>query len=187
MPLQATRNIFTPFVIALVSATIALAQSSVTAIEIPVSSAASSWVVAQSVGATKGKLIVVTIDKPNRRQACRIQSFTLDKLVCSRSMGAPRTFLPQQVAALIVPGDGGYKTRFVLGANAVMAGAIWGTVVLAPTCPVCAAATGVVALGCFLAAGAVLIGDDQPDRLLYLAPGQHLSGKLRFVQPYAQP
>jgi hypothetical protein len=34
----------------------------------------------------------------------------------------------------------------------------------------------------FDAAGAIAIGDDQPDRLLYLAPGQHLSSKLGFVQ-----
>jgi hypothetical protein len=30
--------------------------------------------------------------------------------------------------------------------------------------------------------GVVLNGDDRPDRLLYLAPGQQLTGKLRFIQ-----
>jgi len=53
---------------------------------------------------------------------------------------------------------------------------------LAAPCPACAVVTGIVALLLFGAAGAILVGDNQPDRLLYLAPGQQLTGKLRFVQ-----
>ena len=76
-----------------------------------------------------------------------------------------------------------YVKDDTLGANAGLGAAIWGTVVLAATCPACAVATGITALFFFGAAGAILIADDQPDRLLYLAPGQELTGKLRSVQP----
>jgi len=58
--------------------------------------------------------------------------------------------------------------------------AIWGTVVLAPVCPPCAVGTGIAAFLIFGATGAVLIGDDMPDRLLYLAPGQTLQVELRY-------
>jgi len=149
---------------------------------VPISTS-NSWQVAQSANSSKDRLFVVTIDKPERRQTCHVRSFTLDKLVCSRAIGGSRTYLRQQVVALILPGDDGLKLRLVLGLNGGLGAAIWGTVVLAATCPACAVATGVAALFFFGAAGAVLIGDDQPDRLLYLAPGQQLTGKLRFVQP----
>jgi hypothetical protein len=107
----------------------------------------------------------------------------VDKLICSRAIGGPRTYLSQQVLALILPGDDGLKLRLVLGLNAGLGAAIWGTIVLAAACPACAVATGIVAFCFFSAAGAILIGDDQPDRAIYLAPGQKLTGKLRFVQP----
>jgi hypothetical protein len=176
------RSILNLFVIALVSSTVALAQSSTSTIEIPVISAKNSWPVAQSAGSSKGKLFVVTIDQPDRRHTCRIQSFTVDKLVCSRAIGGPRTYLRQQVAALILPGDDGLRLRLVLGLNGGLGAAIWGTVVLAAACPVCAVATGIVALALFGTAGAVLYVDGQPDRLLYLAPGQQLFRKLGYVQ-----
>lgn len=181
MPQRIIRSILTLFAPALVSATIALAQSPISP-EAPAITTSNTWQVAQSVGFSKGKLFVVTLDQPHRRQTCRIQSFAMEKLVCSRAIGGPRTYLPQQVIALIIPGDDDLKLRLVLGLNGGLAAAIWGTVVLAATCPACAVVTGIVALLLLGAAGAVLIGDDQPDRLLYLAPGQQLTGKLRFVQ-----
>ena len=134
----------------------------------------------------KRTLFVVTFDRPNRRQICRVKSYTAEKLVCSRAIGRPRTYPTQQILALIVPGDAGFKIRFVVGANVALGAAVWGTVVLAATCPPCAVATGIAALLIFGAAGAVLIGDDQPNQLLYLAPGQQLSDKLGFVQPLAR-
>jgi hypothetical protein len=134
------------------------------------------------VGSSKYKLLVVTVDQPHRRQACRIQSFTLDKLVCARAIGSPRTYLPQQVVALILPGDEGLRLPFVLGLNVGAGAAIWGTVVLAATCPARAVVTGIAALLILGAAGAVLMADDQPERLLYLAPGQQLTGTLGHVQ-----
>ena len=158
------------------------APTSSETLAIPISTS-NSWQVAQSVGSSKGKLFVVTLDQPQRLQTCHIRSFTLDKLVCSRAIGGPRTYLEQQVLALIIPGDEGLKLPIVLGLNSGLGAAIWGTVVLAAACPACAVATGVVALFFFGAAGAILIADDQPDRLLYLAPGQELTGKLRSVQP----
>jgi hypothetical protein len=176
----AIRSIFTLFVIALFSAAIAVAQST-RSLDIPTDSR-DSWQGAQLTGPSKGKLIVVTMDQPRRRQTCYIHSFTSDKLTCSRAIGGPRTYLPRQVLALIVPGDGGLRLPMWLGFNGGLGASIWGTVVLAAACPACAVATGISALFCFGAAGVVLIADDQPDRLLYLAPEQHLSRRLGFVQ-----
>jgi hypothetical protein len=175
------RQIFTVLAIALVSASISRAQST-TSPDVLAIPARNAWHVAQQAGPSQGKLFVVTLDQPQHRKACHIQSFTSDKLVCSRAIGGTHTYLPQQVLALILPGDDGLKIRLVLGFNVGLGAAVWGTVVLAATCPVCAVATSIVALFFFGAAGATLIGDDQPDRLLYLAPGQHLSGKLGYVQ-----
>jgi len=158
------------------------AAQSTEVITLPPDIANDSWQAAHWNGPTKGKIYVVTVDQPNRRQSCHIQSFTKEKLVCSRALGGPRTYLPQQVAALILPGDAGYKIGFVLVANSALGAAIWGTVVLAAACPACAVVTGIAAFCFFSAAGAVLIGDDQPDRVLYLAPGQELSKKLGYVQ-----
>ena len=177
--IRSTITLFTLFLLALVFATTALAQSP--SPEGPATS--STWQSAQWAGSSMGRLFVVTLDQPHRRQTCRVRSFTLDKLVCSRAIGGPRTYLPQQVLALILPGDHGLKLRIVLGLNAALGTAIWGTVVFAATCPACAVATGIAAFLLFAAAGAILIGDGQPDRLLYLAPGQQLTGKLRFIHP----
>jgi hypothetical protein len=178
------RSILALFVIALFSATISLAQSP-TSPETPTipTRTSNTWQAAQLAGPSKGKFFVVTLGQPHRRQACRIQSFTLDKLVCSRAIGPPRAYLPQQVVALLLPGDDDLRLGLVLGLNGGLAAAIWGTVVLAATCPACAVATGIVALLLLSTAGVILTVDDQPDRLLYLAPGQQLTGKLRFVQP----
>lgn len=165
----------------LASATFALAQAP-TSPPSPAISPTAPRLVAQSAGSSKGRLIVVTQDHPQRWQTCRIQTFTQDKLVCSRAIGGPRIYLPRQIVALILPGDGNLRLRLVLGLNAGLGAAIWGTVALAAPCPACAAATGIAALLLFCAAGSILIGDEQPDRLVYLAPGQQLTGKHRFVQ-----
>ncbi len=178
---RTTRRILALLALGFGSATIAFAQSATTPESLAISESG-TWQAAQLTGSSKPKLFIVTLDQPDRRQTCHVQSFTLDKLVCSRAIGGPHTYLPQQVVALILPGDADLKLRFVLGLNVGLAAAIWGTVVLAATCPPCAVATGIVALALFGAAGAVLIGDDQPDRLLYLAPSHQLSRKLGFIQ-----
>jgi hypothetical protein len=181
MSQRTIRRILTLFALAMVSATIAFAQSATTPESLAISES-NTWQVAQLAGSSKRKLFVVTLDQPDRRQTCRVQSFTLDKRVCSRAIGGSRTYLPQQIVALILPGDADLRLRLVLGFNVGLAAAIWGTVVLAATCPPCAVATGIVALALFGGAGALLYGDGQPDRLLYLAPGQQLSRKLGFIQ-----
>jgi hypothetical protein len=65
-------------------------------------------------------------------------------------------------------------------------GAIWGTVVLAATCPACAVAAGIATFCYFGIAWLFTDGftnfDRQPDRLLYLAPGQKLTGKLGSIK-----
>jgi hypothetical protein len=181
VPRRTIRCIFIVFALALVRATLAFGQHETVA-RIPVDPPAYGWQVAQSAGSTTHKLFVVTFDQPHRRHSCHIQSFTDDKLVCSRLLGRPRTYLREQVAELILPGDGGLRIPLFIGLNAGLGVAIWGTVVLAAACPVCAAATGVAALMFFSGAGAVAYADDTPDRVLYTASGQELSGKLGFVQ-----
>jgi hypothetical protein len=183
MPYRTMSRVLILFTLSLFSATIACAQSPASS-EIPAANADNAWRAAQLVGSSKRSLFVVTLDRPNRRQSCRVRSFTLDKLVCSRTIGAPRSYPPHQIAALILPGDDRLKLRLLLGLNAGLATAAWGTVMLVATCPVCAVVTGVTVLLLLGAAGAVLIADDQPDRLLYLAPGEHLTGKLRFIEPW---
>jgi hypothetical protein len=181
MPDRTIRSILIMSALSLVTATLGFAQSP-TPSEVRLITGHDDWQGAQQVGASQRKLVVVTLDHPDRRQTCRVQSFTAQKLVCSRAVGGIRTYLPQQVLALILPGDQKSKIPWVLGFNAGLGAAIWGTVVLAAACPACAVATGIAALLFFAAAGSVLIGDDQPDRLLYLAPGQELSSKLGTVQ-----
>jgi hypothetical protein len=184
MSQRAIRRILIVFALALASAIAAVAQS-LTPVEtfksaISSASASDKWQAALQAGSAKGKLIVVTVDQPNRRQSCHLQSFTPDQLVCSRAFGRRRTYSSQQVAALILPGYGAPKlvSLPLIGESGA---AIWGTVVLAATCPACAVATGIAAVYCLMGA-AFIHEDDQPDRLLYLAPGQHLSRKFGLVK-----
>ena len=182
MPQPLIRNVLMLSTLTIVSTISAFAQL-VISHEPSTILTAETWQAAQSAAFSGRRLDVVTIDQPRRRQSCRIQSFTVDKLVCSRAVGGLRTYLLQQVIALILPGDHDLKLRLLFGLNSGSGAAIWGTIVLAAICPACAAATAVVAIVFLCAAGAVLMGDEQPDRLLYLAPGQQLSGRLRFIQP----
>lgn len=180
-----TRSLFTLFTCALACTIIASAQSA-KVVKIQPMTAISSWELARLAGASKRKLFVVTFDQPQRKQACRVRAFTQDKLVCSRAIGGPRIYLPNQVLALILPGDGAVKLGLMLGINAELGAAIWGTVVLIATCPACAAATAFVSLYLFFGAGAIGMGDSRPDKLLYLAQGGKLTGKLRMIQPWTQ-
>lgn len=173
------RSILFLFAIALF-ATIALGQSPFSP-EAPTTPSINQWQVAQAAGSSKHKIVVVTLDQPQRRQTCRVKSFTMDKLVCSH-IGGPHTYLPQQVLALILPGDAGLRLPIMLGLNAGLGVSIWGTVVLVATCPACAAATALAAFICFGFAGAVAMTDDQPDRLFYLADGQRLTGKMSILE-----
>ena len=176
------RNTLMLFVFALVLTTIALAQSSISAIEVG-NTANHTWESARRLGSSGHKLVVVTFDQPLRRQACRVKSFTEDELDCKRAFGKSRVYRLQQVLALILPGDRGTRIPLLIVENAEMGAAIWGAVVLAATCPACAAATAFVALYCFVGTGVIALGDYQPDRLLYLAPGHKLTGKLAHVKP----
>ena len=182
MPNQANRIILTLFSLALVSGILAFAQSP-TSRDVRPTPLSNTWEAAQSVGASKGTLFIVTVDQPSRRQKCHIQSFTANEFVCLRAFGGHRTYPRPQIAALIIPGGEHLETSKVLQIiwPIHFGAAIWGTVVLAATCPACAAATAFVALYDLFGAGFVLLADDQPDRLLYLTPGQKLTGKLASI------
>jgi hypothetical protein len=185
MSQRTVRRVFTLFALAVVTASIALAQSS-TSLKTLVVPPRNTWEIAQSVGSSKGTLFVVTQDQPHHRQTCHMRSYTADELVCSRAIGGPRTYLRQQVVALILPGDQHLK---LMKLGLVMefsefGAAIWGTVVLAATCPACAVGTGTAAFFYYGIAALFTIGDGgRRDRLIYLAPGQQLTGKLRSIQP----
>jgi len=171
------RSVFTLIAIVVVSTVMAYSQG--ITYEIPINDHG-SWQAAHLTGPTKGKLLVVTFDKPDRRQTCHIQSFTRDKLVCSRAFGGSRTYLAEQVIALILPGDEGLRLPLWIGFNGGLGASIWGTVVLAAACPVCAAGTAIAAVFFFAAAGVCAYADGVPDKVLYLAQGQELSTKIRL-------
>jgi hypothetical protein len=181
MPQRITRSIVTLCAFSIFTAIVASAQSpdSIEVLTVPLGDARQG---AQLSGPTSGKIFVVTFDQPQRRQTCHIVSLTGDKLVCSRALGGSRTYLVQQILALILPGDDALRYKLFVGFNLGLGAAIWGTVVLAAICPVCAAGTALVALFCFSAAGATAYGDGVSNRLLYLAPGSQLSDKLGYVQ-----
>lgn len=125
-----------------------------------------------------GKLFVVTHENPKHRHTCHVQSFSIDQLICSDHAGT--TYRTQDIAALIVPGN--YISQHVSLAigNAALGAAIWGTIILAPVCPLCAAATAFGAFSAFGFSATTLMCDNVPDRLLYLTPGQSLQVKLRI-------
>jgi hypothetical protein len=183
MPQRTIRRILTLLALAFVPGSIALAQSS-TAPRTSVTPPRNTWEYAQSVGSSKGTLFVVTKDQPQRRQTCHMRPFNADELVCSRRIGGPRTYLRQQVVALILPGDQYPTLSKVLSVIGFIdfGAAIWGSVVLAATCPACAVGTGIATLFCFGIAKLFIDGEQQPDRLLYLAPGQKLTGKLGTIK-----
>ena len=186
MPQRTLRRILGIFALALVYATVAVAQSStpLETFNVPISNppASDNWQASLQTWSMSGKLTVVTLDQPNRRQSCHVQSYTQDQLVCSRAHGRSRMYLRQQVAALILPGYGGLQRWLLVVLHGASAAAIWGTVELAATCPACAAATAFAAFG-YLIGAAFVRGEDESDRLLYLAPGQHLSRKFAYVKP----
>jgi hypothetical protein len=182
MPKLAARSILNLFGFVLISATFALAQAT-TSFTAPISSGNESWESAQSQGSLKHKLIVITLDQPHRRQTCHVRSFTQEKLVCARGLGSSRAYLPQQLAAIILPGDEKLRLPLFLAFNGGLGAAIWGTVALAATCPVCAAATGVAALFFFTAAGVMAYADGQPDRTIYLSQERHPTSNLSPIQP----
>jgi hypothetical protein len=171
----------TVLALTLLSPTFVLGQDQPTPPHPPMADPLQRWDYASLRAPSGRKIVVVTMSHPTHRIACRVRSFTVDQLACKRPFGKSRIYKPQEVAALIIPCDEDLRLRLVLGFNSALAAAIWGTVVLAPTCPPCAVGTGIAAFLFFSAAGATLIGDDQPDSLLYLAPGQTLNKKLGYV------
>jgi hypothetical protein len=182
MPKPAARSIFNLFGFFLISATFAFAQAT-TSFAVPLSGGNQSWESAQSQGSLKYKLIVITLDQPHRRQTCHVRTFTPDKLVCARGLGSSRAYLPQQLAAIIIPGDEKLRLPLFLAFNGGLGAAIWGTVALAATCPVCAAATGVAAPFFFAAAGVMACADGQPDRTIYISQERHPTSNLSPIQP----
>jgi hypothetical protein len=107
--------------------------------------------------------------------------FASEQLLCKRSGGRLRSYFPEQIAALILPGHD-YRKLGLPVWSAAFGAAIWGSVAFAATCPACAVATGVVTVLWFGIGGLFMFGDHQPDRLLYVAPGQQLTGKLKSLK-----
>ena len=123
MPQAATRIAATLTAI-LLSASLALAQQTPT--PEPESASApkfdqSNWAKASAGASSKHKLIIATSADPTRRHACHVESFTPDQLVCKGSFGKTNTYRPQEIAALILPGDiDDLRIRFLLGFNSAL-------------------------------------------------------------------
>ena len=194
MPLlsqQTLRRLFTLAALTLLSASLALAQEVQQPSHVPAHPSASSLVHSASYDQPRftnwyplavvnpsGKLFVVTTADPKHRHACRVQSFAVDQLICKG--GRQTNFRTDEIAALIVPGNYvSNRISLALG-NATLGAAIWGTIVLAPVCPLCAAATAFQAVNSLGFSTATLVCNHVPDRLLYLAPGQTLKIQLRI-------
>jgi len=178
---QTLRRLLALATLALLSATLALAQeTSQPGNRDFAKSGTGNWSYAATIGSPHKKLFVVTIADPTHRHTCRVQSIAADQLVCKGSFNTTHFYKPQEVAALVIPGDYNLRVWMVSAANASLGAAIWATVILIPTCPPCAVATGIAALISFGVAGAALIGEGTQEHLLYLAPGQTLQVKLRY-------
>jgi hypothetical protein len=178
------RNLLQVLAFVVASASVAYGQN-VSNVEIgAVKLSNNDWKHAEDITPIKSKRYVVTTDQPDRKQSCRVQSFTDEALVCSRANGRSRTYKRERVAALIIPGTKGESLAMFFGANAGLGASIWGTIVLAATCPVCAAGTAIAAVIFLGVAGVSVIADDAnaPEKLLYLAPSQGLSDKFRSVE-----
>ena len=150
--------------------------------QVPLRGAASgSWETARTSLAGKGRLIIITAEEPHRRQVCHVESFAAEKLVCRRGIGRTRTYLPDQIAAVIMPGDRVLAIGMLTGFNAGLGASIWGTIVLAAACPLCAAGTAAAALLFLSLAGLTIFTGDTPETVVYLAPGQTENDMRRYV------
>ncbi|MGA1984117.1 MAG: hypothetical protein ABSG84_16835 [Acidobacteriaceae bacterium] len=175
------RTLTTILALTLLSQTLALAQDQ----RMPAADPLQRWNRASWQAPSGSEILVITMARPTHRIACRVQSFTVDQLVCKRPSGKTRLYQPQDIAALITPAQRDLWPGLLLGFTGAGAAATWGTVVLAATCIPCAVATGVAAGFLYLAGGVALIGalagpSEQPEALLYLAPGQTLHVNLRY-------
>jgi hypothetical protein len=180
---QTLRRILILATLALLSATLALAQSPALWSSWPPSAPRSNtFRGAIAIGPSHGKLYVVTIAHPKQEQTCRIQSFKQDQLVCLGNHGhTPVVYRAQDIAALITPGlHSGILATF-LGFVGAGAGAITGAVFLASISMI--GAVAVAAAGGFLLLFSTYLamGADSYDSdiVLYLAPSQTLQVKLR--------
>ena len=119
------------------------------------------------------KLVVITIAEPTHRFACRVLSSTDEQLECQGSRGKTRIYRPQQIAALILPGQGRLREWLWIGFNTpgILIG--WATLRLGDTCKPCAVPTG-VAFALFGVAHSVHLEEYDPDHLIYLAPPEQL-------------
>ena len=117
-----------------------------------------------------GKLFVITTADPTHRHACRVQSFSVDQLICKG--GRQTNFRTDEIAALIVPGNH-VSNRVILAAgNAILGAAIWGTIVLAPVCPLCAAITADAAFSAFGFSEVTLVCNHVPDAFSISCPAR---------------
>lgn len=138
-----------------------------------------AWEPAQWQVGAKDKVYVVTMAEPKRRRACTVESISADEIVCMHG-GHATVYGSKDVAALIHAGEHAPWYLFFAGFLGAGVAATWGTVVLAPICPVCAVATGIAAVFFYvLAPGSAMLTDgDYDGSLLYLAPGQRLQVKV---------
>ena len=180
---QTLRRLLTLATLTLLSATLALAQeTSQPGDHDFAKQSTDNWGDTVTVSTSGKKLFVLTMANPTHRHTCRLQSFAADKLVCKGSFHKARVYKPQDIAALTISDDKHFKVRDLpelVVFNALAGASTWGTIVLVPTCPLCAAATAFAAV-VYLVLSNSTFPVDGPESLLYLAPGQTLQVKLRI-------
>ena len=74
------RNLLQALAFVVASASVAYGQN-VSTVEIAVTNSSNDWKRIEDLTPIKSKRYVVTIDQPERKQSCRVQSFTDDELV----------------------------------------------------------------------------------------------------------
>ena len=127
------------------------------------------------------QVLVVTVAEPTKRHACKVQSLTAQALTCTRSLGRePVVYTPEQVAALISPRSHSHAWVQSILAAGIGGGILYGAVLLNPISEAAAVTVGIIAAVVILTSPMYAFdGQDTPDRLLFLQPGQTLAVELR--------
>ncbi len=187
MTQQTLRRILTLATLTLLSATIALAQTAAPPAhpELP-SLSNNNWSYAKDRGVPERTLFVITTARSTHRINCRARTFTDDQLTCKGPFGRTRTYKAQDIAALILSGEDTAIRHIMVVVAVISACAIAGAVFLNPVARFGSFLLGLAGGAAFLILepGLAMAADDQPDELLYLAPGQTLQVKTpRLTSP----
>jgi hypothetical protein len=131
-------------------------------------------------------LLVVSSAKPTVRQKCRVESISVDELVCARRFGRKSvSFRERDVVALIRPAnhDSRLELPIFLGFFSAGGAIVYSAAVIASVAtPLLFVAIPVALIGGIMAIGSPVLfigATDSPESVLYLRPGSQLRFALR--------